>query len=398
MDASGCVEHSGNLVEMVPCYICPSQQHSEIVCERTESGDSMRIKLLALFALAASLCILGCSDDDDSFVSDTGQQQAVNASLLLQLDFGAIPRELRLRLPDAVSLLRIEVYGPNGTLEQTVNTQRVTQIELQNLNLGRTLIRIIGLDSNGNVVGYIDRGLTVTSNTPPLIVDSLLAGEPPAPNFEIPTPGEPTRLAFLLPPSNTTTADTQAVEVVVLDGDGNRVASQTGQVNLSLLGGPTLVGPNVDNLDAGLARFDGLSVQEAATGLTLAAQLGNLTPATSLPFDVAQATDLRVNQSQSNQSEPDVDVSGAGNFVVVWSLDQGDGDEEGVFFQQFDANADPAGPATLVNLTTAGEQDSPAVGVADNGNFMVAYETPNPVHPLAGPDLTARLFDANGTP
>lgn len=235
-------------------------------------------------------------------------------------------------------------------------------------------------------------------DTPPLLADILLAGQPPNPGFEVPALGEPIRLAFLLHPSDTTTADTQAVEVVVLDGDGNRVNGQTGEVNLTLDGSPTLVGSNLANLNAGVARFNQLSVQEAATGLTLTAKLGNLTAATSVPFDVAQAIDVQVNQSQSNQSEPDVDVSGAGNFVVVWSLDQGDGDEEGVFFRQFDANAEPAGSATLVNLTTAGGQDGPAVGVADNGNFMVAYETPNPVNPLAGPDLLARLFDANGTP
>lgn len=120
----------------------------------------MRIKLLAILIFTVGLSVIGCSGSANDFLlTDVGgDQQAINSSVLLQFDFGANLRDIRPRLPDPVSSLRIEVYGPNGTLDQFVETPRVTQLELQNLNLGRTLIRIIGLDNNSNVVGFIDRG------------------------------------------------------------------------------------------------------------------------------------------------------------------------------------------------------------------------------------------------
>jgi hypothetical protein len=73
------------------------------------------------------------------------------------------------------------------------------------------------------------------------------------------------------------------------------------------------------------------------------------------------------------QGNPAIAMDSQGNFTVVWvSLFQ-DGSSHGVYGQRFDADAAPLGGEFLVNMTTTGQQIAPAIAMAADGRFVVAW-------------------------
>ena len=66
-------------------------------------------------------------------------------------------------------------------------------------------------------------------------------------------------------------------------------------------------------------------------------------------------------------------MNGSGEFVVVWQSDHQDGNLGGIFGQRFDATGAPEGPEFLVPIATVRDQRNPAVGVAGDGSFVVAW-------------------------
>src|SRR5262249_44912065 len=77
-----------------------------------------------------------------------------------------------------------------------------------------------------------------------------------------------------------------------------------------------------------------------------------------------------------------------GRFVVVWSGP--DSSEDGIFGQRFDAAGAPAGAQFQVNTYTSGYQTLPAVAMADDGRFVVAWRS--------DAEIVARRFDVQGNP
>ncbi|WP_224368155.1 FG-GAP-like repeat-containing protein [Hyalangium versicolor] len=104
--------------------------------------------------------------------------------------------------------------------------------------------------------------------------------------------GSGSRLAFVVsPPAQTVAGQTlaPAVEVEVLDIQGNRVISASANVMLKLepvASGATLGGTTTQALASGLASFSDLNVQKAGTGYTLRATAAGLTDAVSTAFDI----------------------------------------------------------------------------------------------------------------
>ena len=108
--------------------------------------------------------------------------------------------------------------------------------------------------------------------------------------FDI-TAGAPTQMVFTVQPSNTTAGAviTPAVEVTIQDAFGNTVTGATDVVSMAIAanpGGGTLSGTSSVAAVAGVATFSDLSIDLAATGYTLTATSGSLTPATSAAFDI----------------------------------------------------------------------------------------------------------------
>jgi hypothetical protein len=75
----------------------------------------------------------------------------------------------------------------------------------------------------------------------------------------------------------------------------------------------------------------------------------------------------------SDQMGPSVASDGEGNFVVVWTSYDQDGDSRGVFGQRFDATAVPQGGEFRVNSYTTGSQAVARVASDANGNVVVIW-------------------------
>jgi hypothetical protein len=88
-------------------------------------------------------------------------------------------------------------------------------------------------------------------------------------------------------------------------------------------------------------------------------------------------------------------ASGAdGSFVVVWHSNGPDGNGYGVFGQRFDASGAPAGAQFAVNTYTTGPQLDPVVSADANGNFVVVWHGPSQFGYVDTP--VARRFAASG--
>lgn len=61
--------------------------------------------------------------------------------------------------------------------------------------------------------------------------------------------------------------------------------------------------------------------------------------------------------------------------MVVWDSLSQDGDYAGVFGQRYDSAGVPAGSEFLANTYTSSDQIRPAVAVADNGDFVVVWDS-----------------------
>ena len=88
----------------------------------------------------------------------------------------------------------------------------------------------------------------------------------------------------------------------------------------------------------------------------------------------AQGDEFHVNTfTKSRQGAPAVAADGAGNFVVVWSSEEQDGDSYGIFGQRYDSAGNPQGGEFKVNIYTTRSQGDPSVAADEAGNFVVAW-------------------------
>jgi hypothetical protein len=98
------------------------------------------------------------------------------------------------------------------------------------------------------------------------------------------------------------------------------------------------------------------------------------------------------------QEQPVVAIDGAGNFVVVWEDEYGeDGDGGGIFARRYDSTGAPLGGEFQVNTYTTGGQFAPDVAIGAAGAFVVAWYS---FAPQDGSDggVFGRRFDAAGSP
>jgi hypothetical protein len=95
-----------------------------------------------------------------------------------------------------------------------------------------------------------------------------------------------------------------------------------------------------------------------------------------------------------DRASPAMDA--AGNFVIVWDSRFQDGSEYGVFGRRFDAAGAGIGGEFRVNLTTAGNQKGPAVDMAADGSFVVAWTSYGQDGSAGG--VFGRRYDPAGAP
>ncbi len=88
-------------------------------------------------------------------------------------------------------------------------------------------------------------------------------------------------------------------------------------------------------------------------------------------------TEFQVNSyTFYRQTEPDVVMRPAGDFVVVWNSDPAAGDSYwSIEGQRFSAIGNPLGSQFRVNSLTANRQDKAAIAAAPDGRFVVVWES-----------------------
>lgn len=116
--------------------------------------------------------------------------------------------------------------------------------------------------------------------------------------------------------------------------------------------------------------------------------LARLAPAAGVPL----APEIVVSSSQSDaRDQPAVAMADDGRFVVAWRA-TGDGWGSGVYGRRFAADGSALAGEFLVNTNVDGDQRQPAVAMAGDGRFVVAWQGPD----SDGDGIWARRFDAGG--
>ncbi|MGF1581081.1 MAG: matrixin family metalloprotease [Gemmataceae bacterium] len=99
-------------------------------------------------------------------------------------------------------------------------------------------------------------------------------------------------------------------------------------------------------------------------------------------------TETSVDLSTYNQRDPSVGIADNGDFVIVWTDD--DGNVSGSRFD-FETGTNLGG-MFQVNTDTSGIMYKPDVAMSDDGEFVVTWTQ------TSGLDVRARVFDAQGAP
>jgi Ca2+-binding RTX toxin-like protein len=105
------------------------------------------------------------------------------------------------------------------------------------------------------------------------------------------------------------------------------------------------------------------------------------------------------DQAAGSQTDPDVVALKGGGFAVAWVEGSGrDGGGEGVFARSYQPGAAATDPysaraAFRVSITTAGDQDGPALAALDSGGFAAVWSQGDG---SAAPGVLARSFSADG--
>ena len=133
--------------------------------------------------------------------------------------------------------------------------------------------------------------------------------------------GAPAQLVFTVEPGNFTADSAMStVKVAVQDADGNLVTNATNSITLKVdenPGGGVLYGNTTLAAVNGVATFEGLSIDKAGEGYTIAASAANLRSATSASFDVLpQLLTQATNHLEFSIAPRPTPIYGGANFEV----------------------------------------------------------------------------------
>jgi hypothetical protein len=109
-----------------------------------------------------------------------------------------------------------------------------------------------------------------------------------------------------------------------------------------------------------------------------------------------RAAEVRANLTTAGlQLAPAIAVASDGQFVVAWQSLGQDGDGWGVYLRRFAADGRGLSGEVRVAETTVGDQLAPALGIAPDGRFVVAWNSFGQDGDRDG--VFARLFSRDGT-
>ena len=178
---------------------------------------------------------------------------------------------------------------------------------------GGTVSLAVGAGSLGSVTNNNDGTYTATLTSSTVAQSVTVTGQLDGSGLTSSAPvtyapGAAAKLGFgVQPPASATAGQTLApsLTVRVLDANDNLVTGSSASVAVALGSNPgssTLSGTKTRNASGGVATFDDLSLNKAATGYTIAATSGALTGTTSSSFDITPdvASTIAVNAGDAN--------------------------------------------------------------------------------------------------
>ncbi|ACC83035.1 beta strand repeat-containing protein [Nostoc punctiforme] len=101
---------------------------------------------------------------------------------------------------------------------------------------------------------------------------------------------------------------------------------------------------------------------------------------------VAQGSEFKVNTTHSDaQYNPTVAIAQNGSFVISWTsnlqdnipANPSDTIDNGIYAQRYDSNGVPQGVEFKVNTQTVNDQSNSTIAIAQNGNFVIAWQSEN---------------------
>ncbi|MEL7360955.1 MAG: T9SS type A sorting domain-containing protein [Bacteroidota bacterium] len=111
---------------------------------------------------------------------------------------------------------------------------------------------------------------------------------------------------------------------------------------------------------------------------------------------VAQGSEFQVNTTTAaGQRTPAVGISLDGAFVIAWGGSNQDGSSGGIFAQRYASDGTALGSEFQVNTITPNNQRNPAIGVDQDGDFVIVWET---FSGASDYDIAVRRYDSAGTP
>lgn len=88
----------------------------------------------------------------------------------------------------------------------------------------------------------------------------------------------------------------------------------------------------------------------------------------------AQGVETRINTTTvGGQFDPSVAAFAGGGWIVTWTSYGQDGDGNGIYMQRYNASGVKVGTETLVNAMTAGDQSESSVTALANGSWIVSW-------------------------
>ncbi len=110
----------------------------------------------------------------------------------------------------------------------------------------------------------------------------------------------------------------------------------------------------------------------------------------------ANGSETLVNTTTAdNQQRPEMAMDTSGNYVVVWESHLEDGDDYGIYAQLYNSDGTTNGGQITISQTTAGAQRSPDVDMDDNGDFTVVWMSYGEDNDGWG--VYARRYNSDGT-
>ncbi|HSD32083.1 MAG TPA: hypothetical protein VLB49_09255 [Gemmatimonadales bacterium] len=185
--------------------------------------------------------------------------------------------------------VQVEIRDAGGNLVTTDNTTSVTVAIGTNPSSG-TLAGTKTQTASAGVATFSNLSINNAGNGYDLTASATSLTSATSNSFDI-VVGTAAKLAFFVQPSNAAGGATisPAVQVEIQDAGGNRVTSATNSITLAFGANPKnghLSGTKTVAAASGVAVFDNLSIDSAATGYTLSASSSGLTGATSNTFTI----------------------------------------------------------------------------------------------------------------